>query len=471
MDGKKAVVEAGPTLDVRHRIQYPMRKRLAFAFAAATLSAAAQQPTLLRNTTVIDGTGVSAREHMDVTFAAGLIESIAPTSSTTPQGVTIIDCSGKTLIPGLISAHSHLGVLEANATPSATAYNLPNVTAALNQFERYGVTTIVSLGLNRDLVYELRAQQRSGTLGGATILTAGRGIGVPGGAPPLMVAKDQVDLPTTADQARADVDTFAARHADIVKIWVDPLHNKAPEMQPSIYEAVIDQAHKDRLHVAAHEYALKDAQSLVDDGIDVLAHSVRDQAVDAAFISSMLRHHTWYIPTLELDEAFYLYAREPSIMQSEFFKQAAGTQLLAKLTASDYAAKTLADKDTKQHQQDHALALQNFKTLYDAGVHVAFGTDSGAVPGRIPGFSEHRELEDLVLSGLTPLEAITVATGSTGELLHTLDPTITVGLIAPGYSADLILLTADPLTDIHNTRHIAAIYHHGRPVPNPAPQD
>ena len=448
-----------------------MRKRLAFAFAAATLSAAAQQPTLLRNATVIDGTGVPAREHMDVMFAAGLIESIAPTSSTTPQGVTIIDCSGKTLIPGLISAHSHLGVLESNATPSATAYNLPNVTAALNQFERYGVTTIVSLGLNRDLVYELRAQQRSGTLGGATILTAGRGIGVPGGAPPLMVAKDQVDLPTTADQARADVDTFAARHADIVKIWVDPLHNKAPEMQPSIYEAVIDQAHKDRLHVAAHEYALKDAQSLVDDGIDVLAHSVRDQAVDAAFISSMLRHHTWYIPTLELDEAFYLYAREPSIMQSEFFKQAAGTQLLAKLTASDYAAKTLADKDTKQHQQDHALALQNFKTLYDAGVHVAFGTDSGAVPGRIPGFSEHRELEDLVLSGLTPLEAITVATGSTGELLHTLDPTITVGLIAPGYSADLILLTADPLTDIHNTRHVAAIYHHGRPVPNPAPQD
>ena len=448
-----------------------MRKRLAFAFAAATLSAAAQQPTLLRNATVIDGTGVPAREHMDVMFAAGLIESIAPTSSTTPQGVTIIDCSGKTLIPGLISAHSHLGVLESNATPSATAYNLPNVTAALNQFERYGVTTIVSLGLNRDLVYELRAQQRSGTLGGATILTAGRGIGVPGGAPPLMVAKDQVDLPTTADQARADVDTFAARHADIVKIWVDPLHNKSPEMQPSIYEAVIDQAHKDRLHVAAHEYALKDAQSLVDDGIDVLAHSVRDQAVDAAFISSMLRHHTWYIPTLELDEAFYLYAREPSIMQSEFFKQAAGTQLLAKLTASDYAAKTLADKDTKQHQQDHALALQNFKTLYDAGVHVAFGTDSGAVPGRIPGFSEHRELEDLVLSGLTPLEAITVATGSTGELLHTLDPTITVGLIAPGYSADLILLTADPLTDIHNTRHVAAIYHHGRPVPNPAPQD
>jgi imidazolonepropionase-like amidohydrolase len=158
-------------------------------------------------------------------------------------------------------------------------------------------------------------------------------------------------------------------------------------------------------------------------------------------------------------------------MQSGFFRQAAGPQLLARLTAPDYAAKTLADKDTQQHEQDHALALKNFKAIYDSGVHVAFGTDSGAVPGRIPGFSEHRELEDLVTSGLTPLEAITVATGATGELLHTLDPTINVGLISPGYSADLILLTANPLTDIHNTRQIAAIYHHGRVIPNPAPQD
>jgi len=441
---------------------------LPLAFAALTVSA---QTTILHNATLIDGTGAPAREHVDITIHADLIESVAPVSKTKPAGATVVDCTGKTVIPGLISAHSHLGVLEANATPSATAYNLPNVTAALNQFERYGVTTILSLGLNRDLVYDLRTQQRSGTLGGATILTAGRGIGVPGGAPPLMVAKDQVDLPTTPDEARADVDTFATHHTDIVKIWVDPLHGKAPEMQPSIYEAVIDQAHKDHLHVAAHEYALEDARILVNDGIDVLAHSVRDKPVDDAFIQSMLQHHTWYIPTLALDEAFYIYATDPAILKTQFFRQAAGPQLLAKLEAPDYAARTLADKDTKQHQQDHAIALQNLKALYDAGVRIANGTDSGATPGRIPGFTEHRELEDLVAAGLTPLQSITDATGSTGALIHTLDPTVNVGIISPGFSADVLILAADPLADIRNTRKIVAIYHHGKLIPNPAPQD
>ena len=117
------------------------------------------------------------------------------------------------------------------------------------------------------------------------------------------------------------------------------------------------------------------------------------------------------------------------------------------------------------------MALHNLKALYDAGVLIADGTDSGATPGRIPGFSEHRELEDLVAAGLTPLQAITDATGSTGKLIHSLDPTLNVGLISPGYSADIIILAADPLIDIRNTRKIAAIYHRGHLIPNPAPQN
>jgi imidazolonepropionase-like amidohydrolase len=115
--------------------------------------------------------------------------------------------------------------------------------------------------------------------------------------------------------------------------------------------------------------------------------------------------------------------------------------------------------------------MKNLKTLYDAGVNVAFGTDSGAVPGRIPGFSEHRELEDLVAAGLTPLQAITVATGQTGRLIHTLNPKLNVGLIQPDYSADLIILNADPLMNIRNTRHINSVYHHGTLVPNAPPQN
>ncbi len=451
-----------------------MHKLIRHFALAATFTATvalAQQFTILRNTTLIDGTGSAPREHVDITLRAGLIESIAPTSQTKPPAATIIDCTGKTIIPGLISAHSHLGVLANNAEPSDTAYNLPNVTAALNQFERFGVTTILSLGLNRDLGYTLRASQRADKLGGATLLTAGQGIGVPKGAPPLAVAFDQVDRPATPDEARRDVDAFAARHADIVKVWVDPLHGKSPEMQPSIYEAAIDQAHKDRLPIAAHVYTLEDARHLVNDGIDVLAHSVRDQLVDTAFATALLQHHTWYIPTLALDESFYLYATDPAVLQSPFFREAAGAQLLSKLQAPTYASNVATDPTTLVHQLDEKFARQNLKTLYDAGVQIAFGTDSGAAPGRIPGFSEHRELEDLVAAGLTPLEAITIATGRTGQLIHTLDPTLNVGLISPGYSADLIVLAADPLADIRNTRRIAAIYHRGHLIPNPPPAD
>jgi imidazolonepropionase-like amidohydrolase len=439
---------------------------------AATLAATAQQqPILLHNATLVDGTGTPARPHMDIVIQKGLIQTVRPASDKTLKGATEIDCTGKTIIPGLISAHSHLGTLLNNADPSPNAYTAENVTAALNQFERYGVTTILSLGLNRDLVYDLRDQQRAGTLNGATILTAGRGIGVPKGAPPLAVAPDQVDRPATPEEARHNVDEFVAHHADIVKIWVDPLHGRAPAMDPAIYSAVIDEAHKHRIRVAAHVYTLSDARQLVTDGVDVLAHSVRDQPVNSTFAQALLQHKTWYIPTLALDESFYLYATDPKIMQSEFFRQAAGPQLLAKLQASDYAAKTLAAPQTAQSQKDHAIAQQNLKTLYSAGVTIAFGTDSGATPGRIPGFSEHRELEDLVTAGLTPLQAITLATGQTGTLIHMLNPKLNVGLIIPNYSADLIILNADPLMDIHNTRHIQSVYHQGRLVPNPPSQN
>jgi imidazolonepropionase-like amidohydrolase len=115
--------------------------------------------------------------------------------------------------------------------------------------------------------------------------------------------------------------------------------------------------------------------------------------------------------------------------------------------------------------------MKNLKTLRDAGVNIAFGTDSGAVAGRIPGFSEHRELEDLVAAGLTPLQAITLATGENGRLLHEINPKLSIGLIKPDYSADLIVLSADPLMDVRNTRHIEAVYHHGALVPNTPPQN
>ncbi len=441
----------------------------ALMLSVSAAVAAQQKPIILHNASLVDGTGATARPHVDIKIHKGYIQSIGPAYTKPPKDIEVVDCTGKTVIPALISAHAHLGILLNNAEPSPDAYTTENVTAALNQFERYGVTTIVSLGLNRDLVYELRDQQRAGKLGGATILTAGRGIGVPNGAPGLNVAADQIYRPATPEEARKDVDELAGHHADLVKLWVDSSHGKIPEMIPAVYGAVIDEAHKHHLKAAAHVYTLTDARGLVSANVDIFGHSVRDQPVDAAFAQSLIQHKIWYIPTLTLDEAFYIYAASPEVMQTEFFKQAAGPQLLAKLQAADYAEKTLASAQTEQSKKDHAIAMQNLKTLYDAGVSIAFGTDSGAVMGRVPGFTEHRELEDLVAAGLTPLQAITIATGQNGQLVHELNPKLTIGLIKSDYSADLIILSADPLMDIRNTRHIEAVYHRGVLVPNTPP--
>jgi len=443
----------------------------AVIFSAAIAASAQQKPIILHDAALVDGTGAQVRPHVDITIHKGYIDSIKPAFKEAPKDAEIVDCTGRTIIPGLISAHSHLGILLDNATPSPDAYTTENVTKALDQFERYGVTTIVSLGVNRDLIYQLRDQQRDGKLGGATILTAGRGIGVPNGAPGLNVPADQIYRPATPDEARKDVDEMASHKVDLVKMWLDSGHGKVPPMKPEIYTAVIEQAHKHHLKVAAHVYNLSDARSLVNANIDIFAHSVRDQAIDPGFARTLIDHKIWYIPTLALDEAFYLYAQEPDVMHSAFFQQAAGPALLTRLQAPEYAEKTLASEQTRQAKKDHEIAMKNLKTLYDAGVNIGFGTDSGAVPGRIPGFSEHRELEDLVAAGLTPLQAITLATGENGRLLHEINSKLSVGLIRDGYSADLIVLAADPSMDVRNTRRIVAVYHHGVLVPNPPPQN
>jgi len=433
---------------------------VAAGFSGLAQELLAQQAVLLRDVQLIDGTGAPPREHVSILLRDGRIEKIGGAGMVAPKGVQVRELAGKTVMPGLMSAHSHLGLIVDDAESSATGYTRENVTAQLKQFERYGVTTIMSLGVNRDLVYELREEQRAGRLGGATIFTAGRGIGVPGGAPGLPAAADQIYRPASADEARNDVDELAVHHADIVKIWVDKVHGTMPEMTPEIYKAVIDEAHQKHLRVAAHEYALDDAKQLVTDGVDVLAHSVRDQVVDDAFIESMKQHKVWYVPTFTVDESFFVYAGRPAFMQTAFFQEAAGPKLLAKFNAPGYAEKINQDPPTAQHRKDFAIGQQNLKKLFDAGVNVGFGTDSGALPGRIPGFAEHRELELMVQAGLTPMQAITAATGENAKLLHTPDR----GTIAVGKRADLLVLDADPLVDIRNTQRIFAVYHDGRSV-------
>jgi imidazolonepropionase-like amidohydrolase len=178
-------------------------------------------------------------------------------------------------------------------------------------------------------------------------------------------------------------------------------------------------------------------------------------------ISAMKRRGVWYIPTFTVDESFYIYAEHPGFMQINFFKEALPPPVLMMLTSDAYVQKVNQDPKTAQHKADFAVDQKNLKTLYDADLRVGFGTDSGAFATRIPGFSEHRELEDMVQAGLTPMQAIVCATGRNAALLGI---EATRGTLRPGRRADLIVLAANPLDDITHTRSIVAIYHDGRAV-------
>lgn len=419
----------------------------------------AQQVTIT-HVRVIEGTGRPPLEDQMVVIGNGKILSIRAAAQGGKTTGEVVDGTGKTLIPGLINAHGHLALVDGTKN-SADYYTEPHVLAELRQYESYGVLDMLSLGLNRDLIYGIRAEQRQGHLDGATVFVADRGIGVNGGAPPITHQPDQLYQPKTPEEARADVRAAAARNTDFIKIWVDDLYGTKPKMDPAIYEAVIDEAHKHHIKVAAHVYALADAKHLVADGVDVLAHSVRDTTVDQQLLSAMKARGVYYIPTLTVDESFFVYADHPEILKDPFFEKAVPADLLAMLDSDAYRQKVASDPLTERHRQDFANAQKNLKLVYDAGVKVAFGTDSGAMPTRIPGFSEHRELELMVAAGLTPMEALRCATQTNAELLGIADKT---GTIEAGKQADLVLLDGNPLDDIRNTQKIAAIWHDGRRV-------
>jgi imidazolonepropionase-like amidohydrolase len=443
--------------------------RLAATAALSTwLCAAVAQAQIvaLRHLRVIDGTGHAPRPNQTILIEGGQIKAVGPDARLhIPKDAEVIDLPGKTVTPGLISDHAHLGYTDGTSSGPQN-YTRDNVLRELKQWQAYGVTTITSLGLNRPLFYDLQPLAHAGTLGGADFFGADRGIGVPQGAPPMVAAPDQLYRPATVGEAIADVDETATRHPTLVKLWVDDFHRSVPgKMTPEIYRAVIGEAHAKGLRVAAQVYYREDARKLVEAGADVLGHGVRDALVDADLIAAMKQRGTWYIPTLGLDESFYIYAQHPEWAQSSLFRRAMQPALAAQFADPAWRAKALDPKVLAMNQASLAINKSNLLTLYRAGVKIGFGTDAGATPLRIPGLAEQRELILMVQAGLTPLQAITIATGQAAALLHLEDR----GTLAPGKRADLLIVEGDPASDITRMAHIHAVWELGRQVSGALP--
>ncbi len=427
------------------------------AFSSAV---SAQQVTVLKNVSLIDGTGAETQHNRTLIIRGDRIRSISAGSVGTPSGAKVVDLQGRTIMPLMINTHGHLGLV------SGTSQSVANQTDAnfrhqLLRYEEYGVGAVLSMGTDGQKFADIREASRRGTLPGADVYTAGIGFGAKDGVPPASMGFTDVFRPTSPDEARKQVDQQAPLKPDFIKIWVDDFWGQYPKMPPEIYQAIIDEAHKNGLRVAAHLYHLDDARSLVADGVDVIAHSIRDGEVDNALLLAMKNHHVAYIPTLSLDDFAFAYGDSPAWISDPFFRAALDPGVLEMITSSEYKAKTRANKVVALETAALPVAMTNLKKIYDAGILVALGTDSGATPVRVQGFAEHMELALMVQAGLTPLQAISVATKNAAQLLRIAD---NYGTLEPGKKANFIVLERDPSQDIRNTQTIRAVWKNGARV-------
>ena len=423
-------------------------------FALATQSSVAQI-TILQHVNVIDGTGHTVKPNQYVTITGDKITVIGnQLNSVAAANAIRIDMTGKYIMPTIINTHGHLGNLKDTLT-SPTNYTAANVRNQLLRYEQYGVSAILSMGTEQPIGIALRDSSREGLIPGATMYSALYGFGVKNGLPP---GSPKIYRPESPEEAIKYVQELAPFRPDVIKMWVDDFWGQFPTMKEEVYTAIIREAHKHGIRVASHVYHIADARKLVAAGVDIFAHSIRDSALDDALIAAIKKKRIVYIPTLSLDEFAFIYQQDAPWINDPFFQAALEPGVLNMITNPAYKEKLSKNPVAQQEVAALQTALNNLYKLYKAGVLIALGTDSGANPVRVQGFSEHMEMELLVKAGLTPLEAITIATQNGARLLRINGET---GTLEPGKKADFIVLDKNPAADIINTRTISAVWRNG----------
>jgi imidazolonepropionase-like amidohydrolase len=362
-------------------------------------------------------------------------------------------------MPALIDIHSHLGWTNHKTNlATRTSFTRELVVDHLQRYAYYGVAAVMSLGLDRwdvnpDLPYQLRNEIIPNA---ARFMTVGRGIAATPGAGPL--ADYRVGVPygaQTEAEGRALVHALKARQVEMAKIWVDDRQKAVPKLQVNVYEAIIDEAHKNGMRVVAHIFSLEDGKQLLKSGVDGFGHGVRDRDVDQEYLALVKGHpKTWVGPNLPLRtlsveettaEIQALTAALPPSQIRRLRDQLASRQAASAPSPAAVAANEL-----------FAIQCRNLKKVHDAGMIIGLGTDGNTDIG----WGAHTELADLVFCGLTPAEAIVAGTRTAAEILK-LDQ---LGTITAGKCADFIVLDANPLDNILNTRKIDKVYQRGTAI-------
>ena len=414
--------------------------------ALATLAlppSAAQAPAAggtvaFTNARIIDGTGRAPIERGTLVISNGRVTAVGPASTAIPAGAQRIDASGKTIVPGFINDHAHL-----NVVGGATLPVRDDLIRRLKMYAAYGVTSTVSLGSTQADELEgfklMQEQDRVG-LDRARLYTAGLNA-----------------IGKTPEEARASVDRLADLHAHVIKFHINGNPN---DMNRPTWSAIIDESHKKGLKASVHVFYHKDADASIDDGVDIIAHSIRDQDVTPALIAKMKQKNIAYIPTLTRDLSVFVYETTPDFLSEPFFQRGMSLykEQVSLVSSPEFHDKVKKDPNTEVIRKALAEANKNLKTLSDAGITIAMGTDSGVAGagnvGRWQGYFEQVEMEMMNKAGMSPMKVIVASTGDAAKVMGLKN----VGTLQAGNWADLVVLSANPLDNIRNTRAIDSVW-------------
>jgi imidazolonepropionase-like amidohydrolase len=384
--------------------------------------------------TIWDGTGRAPYVGTLVVDSGRIVaagEDVEP-----PDGAATESLAGRFVVPGLIDAHAHV---TGTWAPDGVTDPVERVRRELLLFARYGVTTVNSLGDERPTLQARDGRQPSDAH--ARVLASG----------PVVAATDPA-------AARAAALANADAGVDWLKLRVDDELGTVAKMPWDAVAAVIEAGRERGLRVATHLYYLDDAKRLLELGTGLLAHSVRDRDVDTELVDRLRASSVCYVPTLVRDVSTFVYAERPEWFDDPFFLAYAHPGQVEGAAEPDFVAGQRAASATSSAAL--AQAQRNLKTLYDAGIPIAFGTDAGP-RARFPGYFEHMELQLMVDAGLTPEQALLSATSVTADCLRLED----VGRLEAGKHADFLVLGGDPLQDIQATRRLERVYIGGQRVP------
>lgn len=362
---------------------------------------------------------------------------------------TVIDCSGKTLIPGLFDAHIHLG------GASTLGYVPIDDHRKLSSFLYSGITSVFDLGAVQEWIFSLREEEKKGDLLSPRIFAVGPLFTSPNGHG-TEYGVDMSLTPTTEEEARQMVQKLIQDKPDLIKIIYEKGSQRFTSLSYELMEAIIDESHKNNFRVVTHILTFEQAKDALRAGTDGLAHMVSDREVDEEFLDKMKQKDVFCIPTLTVYESL----SGGMLTISENLKGPLAKKGICREILADLKQKKEIPglKESLGNMKDALrFAKINAKKMHDKGIQLTIGTDAGN-PAVFFGPSVHREMELLVEAGISPAEVLRASTINAAEILGQQER---LGTIYKGKLADILVIEGNPLEDIRNTQNIFMVIKNG----------